>query len=642
MAGIFKAFRGDEISLTPYDAHKDYLVYIENYTGSYYEPYYEQSRIFNHPLTSSDDLVERTVSMSVFAYDAVHEGSDFFPDEIGMYGKITSASGHTKTTNGYFQKIMHSSLQGMFYTNPDDPCWTLDNSGYEKEYRELNYRASVLSVPQRMHGEAIRKSSVKIQSGSLPDRITLKDDGFGNIYDNAITGSVESGSIATSQSINYTTHDVNGKAISLLALNFSGLYNKIGESVTVHSNNDKSLWKQKYGGQTFKIENDTRFFERSTYANKVAMYNGIVRRTTEEGAYIEFDGIEKNTKELRTEPLSSSFMEVEHIPTLDLRRNEDYAIAMRISCSAEQPTYDDGLYDYNHLYIIHKQNYKGSGGGQYPFSLRQVSDHAPATDTGFGTRGFLQAQMRVGPHFVKLNSTGSVTGSGDKWWDVVIAKNDSSMSLYIDGELQEEAFVPEGPIHNSAPITFACTRQWSGYYTPQNSSVPGATLQEPQFESRAHWKGGVSNFHIFNRALTEPEISFHHATEGRMTNLVGNVFYNTGLLALTSENARYSQSWGPMFSQCTLSFENTHGIMEHQYTCNIKEREYMYTMNPTIVDDTKLGTIKHYVTQSTWSPYVTTIGLYDEHLRLLAVGKCSRAIKKSQDYDTTFVVRFDT
>jgi hypothetical protein len=82
--------------------------------------------------------------------------------------------------------------------------------------------------------------------------------------------------------------------------------------------------------------------------------------------------------------------------------------------------------------------------------------------------------------------------------------------------------------------------------------------------------------------------------------------------------------------------------MEHQYTCNIKEREYMYTMNPTIMDDNKLGTIKHYVTRSEWSPYVTTIGLYDEYARLLAVGKLSRPIKKSEDYDTTYVVRFDT
>ena len=39
--GIFKTFRGDEIQLTPYNAHKDYIVYIENYTGSYYEDYYD-------------------------------------------------------------------------------------------------------------------------------------------------------------------------------------------------------------------------------------------------------------------------------------------------------------------------------------------------------------------------------------------------------------------------------------------------------------------------------------------------------------------------------------------------------------------------------------------------------------------------
>ena len=335
-------------------------------------------------------------------------------------------------------------------------------------------------------------------------------------------------------------------------------------------------------------------------------------------------------------------MEIGHVSTLDLRRNEDFSIAMRISCSADQPTAAAGLYAYNHLYIIHKQNYKSSGGGQYPYSLRQVSDNAPATDTGFGTRGHLQAQMRVGPHFVKLNSTGSVTGSGEKWWNVIIKKQQNSMSLYIDGELQQKAFIPNGPMHNNAPITFGCTRQWSGYYTPANKSVQGATAQTPQFEARALWKGGLSNLSMFNRPLSEPEISYHNATEGRMTNLVGNVFYNTGLIALTSENNRYSQSYLPMMAQCTLSFENTHQIMEHQYTCNIKEREYMYTMNPTIVDDTKLGTIKPYVTQSTWSPYVTTIGLYDEHLRLLAVGKMSRAIKKSQDYDTTFIVRFDT
>jgi len=65
-------------------------------------------------------------------------------------------------------------------------------------------------------------------------------------------------------------------------------------------------------------------------------------------------------------------------------------------------------------------------------------------------------------------------------------------------------------------------------------------------------------------------------------------------------------------------------------------------MNPTIMDDHKLNTIKTFTTQSTWAPYVTTIGLYDNSARLLAVGKLSRAVKKSPLYDTTFVVGFDT
>ena len=65
-------------------------------------------------------------------------------------------------------------------------------------------------------------------------------------------------------------------------------------------------------------------------------------------------------------------------------------------------------------------------------------------------------------------------------------------------------------------------------------------------------------------------------------------------------------------------------------------------MNPTIIDDQKQNTILPFVTGSEWAPYVTTVGLYDDNARLLAIGKLSRAIKKSNDYDTTFIVAFDT
>ena len=68
----------------------------------------------------------------------------------------------------------------------------------------------------------------------------------------------------------------------------------------------------------------------------------------------------------------------------------------------------------------------------------------------------------------------------------------------------------------------------------------------------------------------------------------------------------------------------------------------------TLEDVTNLGTENQndtyydFLTGSYFSPYVTTIGLYNEAYQLLAVGKLSKPIPISLYVDTTFVVNFDT
>ena len=52
MSGIFKKFRKDDIQITPFEAHKDYLIYVSNFTGSYYERGYEQSEIIDYTITA--------------------------------------------------------------------------------------------------------------------------------------------------------------------------------------------------------------------------------------------------------------------------------------------------------------------------------------------------------------------------------------------------------------------------------------------------------------------------------------------------------------------------------------------------------------------------------------------------------------
>ena len=67
------------------------------------------------------------------------------------------------------------------------------------------------------------------------------------------------------------------------------------------------------------------------------------------------------------------------------------------------------------------------------------------------------------------------------------------------------------------------------------------------------------------------------------------------------------------------------------------------------LDPTKHGSFDDYLysgsidaTGSYLAPYITTIGLYDDELNMVAVAKLPRPIKSLPDYPLNFIVRFDT
>mgnify|MGYP000563039432 CR=1 FL=1 len=646
----FKKFRKDEIQITPYEAHKEYLVYVSDYTGSYHEPYYAQSRIYNHPLTSSDTLREAEVSLSVYCYDAVNpvgagEGidDDFFPDEFGKYGAILSASGHIKTTNGYFSRAMHSSLQGMYYTNPDDPCYTLDNSGYEKEYRELNTSAQILSIPQRMFGDNIHKGSIKITSGSGANRITIYDDGFGNLYDHNMTGSADSGSVTSGSVLNYVSK-------SLFSLNFNDMHSDSGKRISAHSINAFNTFTQDRGDK-FSIKNTTRFFERSKYANEVELYNCTPDATssTSNGTVLRLDGIDQTTVEGRTAEESQSMMIAKHNLQFGFRQSEDYTVHLRLSASNHQPSSESVDATGPHQYIVSKLD--DVKGGSFPFSIKLCNNHADGTSAQ-GIPGGIQASIHNGifEQQLDLNSTTNITGSTAAYHNVVFVKTGSIAELYINGNLEATGPVPKGRLHNSDDIIIGARTAWKGKYTKGSRAHRGKARKsggtynrttKPEIEYFRSFRGTISNIMIFSGGLSSKEISYGQTTNGTFSNHVGNIFYNHGIIALTDTDAKYKNVRN-MLSECTLSFKNSHTIFEHEYSCHIKEREYTTTMNPSIIENDKTGEIKHFVTQSSWAPYITTIGLYDSQARLLAIGKLSKPIKKSDEYDTTFIVRYDT
>ena len=51
---------------------------------------------------------------------------------------------------------------------------------------------------------------------------------------------------------------------------------------------------------------------------------------------------------------------------------------------------------------------------------------------------------------------------------------------------------------------------------------------------------------------------------------------------------------------------------------------------------------KTLVSSSAFTPYITTVGLYNEQNELLVIGKLGQPLKKTKKYDINIVVRFDT
>ena len=166
--------------------------------------------------------------------------------------------------------------------------------------------------------------------------------------------------------------------------------------------------------------------------------------------------------------------------------------------------------------------------------------------------------------------------------------------------------------------------------------------------------------------------------------ICGNIFYGHGLAIITSDSQPLGDVYGTAIygsslygtsdaavinnfitsSNVTCSFSSSFTLYESQYKCTIRENEFNYTNNPTIITGSvpfsgsiysgsavntnsnyqlyvQADTVKGFVTSSYFAPYITTVGLYDDAQNLLAIGKLSQPLPTSATTDTTILINID-
>jgi hypothetical protein len=99
----------------------------------------------------------------------------------------------------------------------------------------------------------------------------------------------------------------------------------------------------------------------------------------------------------------------------------------------------------------------------------------------------------------------------------------------------------------------------------------------------------------------------------------------------------------------TVGFSSSVTLYEHQYKCVVRENEFGYSLNPSLLTGSNSNSLpgtnvnyKDFATGSYFSPYITTVGLYDNDQNLLAIGKLSSPTKVPMNADLEIQVAFDT
>lgn len=489
-----------------------------------------------------------------------------------------------KTQDGKFQRVVHKSINHLFYESfYDNTKATFGSGNINSQVRLIEDQAYILNLPQSKFGEAIQQNSINIQaklsiSGSSTE-LTIKDDLYGNMY-------VSGGLVSPVDNTVYVSESVSKQTVGEWPTQDLYKYNTKGLT-TVTSSFNKGNWQME-----------------THYSN--------INFTTIAGDQLP---IPSPIDLLGVVPAFSStddsFIKIKPSIVQDYRQsynfeNSDFAISFMV-----RPT-DTSIHPSGSVIIAKQGQGEDHGvdinGNIYTYPANDKSPYRITMDSSYNVlfeRDALTEQAVV---------SGSLTQ--DELSHVVVMRTGSDIQMYVDSQL----------VHTAPDVVdvAGCSNKADIYLGNLDTLDRG-------------FDGMIDNIKMYPSALTQADINLLYHTLGQGDTVVGNAFYNHGMLTLTSNMARY------------LDIENatargTHTIYEKEISCTVGAGEFNRSTNPTLHEYNPISNqyeFRSFTTGSNFKPYVTAIGLYDDYGRMVAVAKLGSPLQLPSNVDTTIIVKYD-
>jgi hypothetical protein len=233
----------------------------------------------------------------------------------------------------------------------------------------------------------------------------------------------------------------------------------------------------------------------------------------------------------------------------------------------------------------------------------------------------------------------------------------STASFNLDGTIEGQKYTPNA--YNYLPNTLLANR-----YFPTGSGNKIGVISIPSNLYGEYIKPGTFHLEI-GPVLSEPRTILVDDGEGNILTgslKVGDIIYQHGMIILTSDGIPGQDGYGFVNygstnygdddvdfvtdfinnPDITCSFQSTITLYETQYKCTIRENESNFSQNPTLISgSSNSGVLYDFATGSYFTPYITTIGLYNNDKELLAVAKLSQPLRVSDTTDTSIMINLD-
>ena len=550
-----------------------------------------------------------TKTISITDQDYTNIGSKLFRGEYqqvrfqeqGFYLHNISASGYTQnalgtdyglTSNGQGTDVNYHFIKQRFYGS-QNPYESFGGNN-DAEDRFLGSRVNLVSVPYNVVGEGFTPGTITITDNSTGTERTLSDDKKGNLIDNSVTNLAPSSSLITH--FNFNGEFIDGLNLSLEL-----------------QDTNKTL-------EIYKESNDVKgMVAKNGEDTDLKLYN-IAYETGKWGLAAKFSG-------------SKSYGQIDDSKYFDFPRNYDFAISMWIKIPPSQ-SYTTNSSNFiigkngNGIATIN-ENLGGENKENQPGILSQsfaTSSKFPFEITTFNQTSDNKGKInfsRRGGMFTPSTMTTQSFNDGE-YHHVVAQRNTGSLEIYVDGVLHA----------SSSDSTDENTRNESDLFIASRGS--GGNVWDDSFS------GSMDDVRIYSSSLSYSDIqNLYDNPSG--TNKIGNVFYKDGAIAVTNPSSSYDKVFIATGSNgWNIKFDNKVSFYQYEAVCNVKEGQFMISNNPSLKKDDDINSefFKDFATGSSFEPYITTIGLYNDDYQLVAIGKLAKPLPNNKDIAYTFSVRF--